>query len=149
MAIDSSALYKSRLQPFFTDKPEIAFAYLFGSVAKGNAGRLSDIDIAIFLDPMRLVRDSGYGYQSELSVELQSILSGQVDLVILNDASTILRFQVLKNGVLIYCRSEKQRRVFHEDAVGKYLDFKPFLKTQSRYLYKRLAEGSFGGGCCG
>jgi predicted nucleotidyltransferase len=149
MALVNDKLVKSRLLPFFAARQEVAFAYLFGSVAKGNAGKLSDIDIAVFLDPPELPQDDGYGYQSELLVELRELLAAEVDLVILNSAPTTLKFQVLKNGILIYCRSEDERRLFHENTVKMYLDFKPFLKVQSDYLYKRLAEGAFGGGNTG
>lgn len=149
MALVSEDFVKLKLPPFFTGKKEVVFAYLFGSVAKGTSGNLSDTDIAIYIDPCQLPRDGGYGYQSELLVELQAVLAGKVDVVILNSASTILKFQVLKSGILIYCRSEDERRLFHENAVKKYLDLKPLLKVQSYYLRKRLAEGTFGGGRVG
>lgn len=149
MASLSAEQVKSRLNPFFAARPEVSFAYLFGSVAKGSAGTLSDIDIAVFLDPLQLPREGGYGYQSELLVDLKAVLAGEVDLVILNVVSTILKFQVLKNGVLIYCRSEDNRRLFHENTVKTYLDLKPLLKVQNYYLHKRFAEGTFGGESAG
>lgn len=149
MALVSEELVKSRLLPFFSAREEVAFAYLFGSVAKGTAGKLSDIDIAVFLDPLHIRQDCGYGYKSELLVELRALLASEVDLVILNDVSTVLKFQVLKSGILIFCRSEDSRRTFHENAIKYYLDIKPLLKVQSQYLHKRLAEGTFGGGSIG
>ncbi len=149
MAPVNGELVKSRLLPFFAARHEIIFAYLFGSVAKGNAGELSDVDIAVYIDPLELPQDKGYGYQGELLVELRALLACEVDLVILNSASITLKYQVLKNGILIYCRAEDERRHFHENTMKKYLDFKPLLKVQSHYLYKRLAEGTFGGGNIG
>ncbi len=41
----------AKLDQALSAKPEIIFAYLFGSVAKGTAGNKSDVDVAIFLDP--------------------------------------------------------------------------------------------------
>ena len=137
---------ESKLLLFFSERKEVLFAYLFGSVAKESAGRLSDIDIAVYLDPVMIPEAGGYGYQSELIVELQAILKDKVDLVVLNEAPTVLRFQVLKSGSLIYCASEAERRKFHENTMNKYLDLKPLLKVQSYYLQKRLAQGTFGGG---
>ncbi len=137
---------KSKLLPFISKRKEVLFAYLFGSVAKESASRLSDIDIAVYLDPSQITQVNGYGYKSELLVDLQNVLKGKVDLVILNEASTVLKFQVLKNGTLIYCVSEDERRYFHEHTMKKYLDLKPLLRVQSYYLHKRLAEGKFGGG---
>ncbi len=137
---------ESELALFFSARKEVLFAYLFGSVAKESAGRFSDIDIAVYLDPVMIPEAGGYGYQSELIVELQATLKDKVDLVILNEAPTVLKFQVLKSGSLIYCASEQERRKFHENTLKIYLDLKPLLRVQRYYLQKRLAEGKFGGG---
>ncbi len=39
-----------RLLEFMRGQEDIKLAYLFGSVAKGKEGKLSDVEIAIFLD---------------------------------------------------------------------------------------------------
>lgn len=149
MALGNSALVKVRLGSFFEGRPEVVFAYLFGSLARGSAGRLSDVDIAIFIDPLCTSQPGAFGYRSDLSAELQSLLEREVDLIILNDAATTLKYRVLRDGSLVYCRSEKERQLFHEQTVARYLDFQPFLKVQSYYLHKRLAEGVYGGGSGG
>ena len=146
MTVLSEEQIRSKLFQIFSERKEILFAYLFGSVAKGSAGRLSDIDVAVYLDSSQIPQVQGYGYKSELLVDLQNVLKDKVDLVILNEASTVLKFQVLKNGTLIYCTSEDERRYFHEHTMKKYLDLKPLLRLQSYYLHKLLAEGKFGGG---
>lgn len=145
----SVAQVENVLVPFFKTRPEVTFAYLFGSVARGTAGKLSDIDIAIFIDPSRLPPVGSFGYQSEIIVDLQALLQRDVDVVILNDASTMIRFQVLKHGKLVFCRSDSERRLFHEKAVTQYLDIKPLLQVQRHYLHKQLDEGTFGGGKSG
>jgi len=146
MAALSEEQIRSKLFPFFSERKEILLAYLFGSVAGGKAGKLSDIDLAVCLEPELIPEAGGYGYQSEITVKLQAILKDKVDLVVLNEASTVLKFQVLKNGTLIYCASEAERRKFHEHTLKKYLDLKPLLRVQSHYLHRRLVEGKFGGG---
>ncbi len=146
MAALSKEQVRSKLLTLFSKRKEIVFAYLFGSVAGGKAGKLSDIDIAVYLDPELRPDAGGYGYQSELIVELQSILKSKVDLVVLNEVPTVLKFQVLKSGSLIYCAFEQERRKFHENTLKKYLDLKPLLRVQSYYLHKCLADGTFGGG---
>lgn len=47
--MDKRALKKT-ITDFLDPLPYIRFAYLFGSLASGNAGALSDIDIAVFFD---------------------------------------------------------------------------------------------------
>jgi uncharacterized protein len=114
-------------------------------VAAETAGNLSDIDLAVFIDHTYQHSSAGYGYQSELIEELSALLSTCVDVVILNNASTILKYQVIKKGDLIISRSNDDRRAFHEKAVRDYLDLKPLLKVQHDYLRKRLLTGNYGG----
>ena len=142
-----SQLHKivAKLKPIIASKPEILFAYLFGSAATGKINKLSDIDLAIFIDPSYRHQSAGYGYQSEMIIELSAILSAQVDLVILNHASSFLRYQVLKKGILLFSRSNEMRRSFHEKTMRNYLDLKPLFKVQRDYMHKRLAAGKFGG----
>lgn len=135
-----------KLQPALASKPEILFAYLFGSVAAGTAGRLSDVDIAVYLDLTYQNLETGFGYRSELISELSALLKLSVDVVMLNNAKIMLKYQVITNGILIFSRSNADRRAFHEKTLREYLDFKPFIKVQQEYLHKRLLNGSFGGG---
>lgn len=138
-----------KTQPFFASRQEVLFAYLFGSVAAEKATSLSDIDIAVCLDPAFQEPSIGYGYQSELITELSAMLETRTDVVILNKATLALKFQVINKGVLIYNRDDYARRDFHEKTVRDYLDFKPFLEVQAQYLKKRLREKTFGGGQAG
>ena len=135
----------SKLEPVLQAMPEITFAYIFGSVSKGTAGPLSDIDIAVYLDPSYRHISAGYGYKSEIISELSQLLAKKVDVVILNQASTLLKHRVISNGILIFSRSKEERRVFHENTVRNYLDLKPLYKVQQEYLHKRLSSSTPGG----
>ncbi len=139
----------AKLAPILSARPEILFAYLFGSVAKGTAGKISDVDVAVFLDPTVELCEEGFGYLSALTEELSAILSTRVDVVILNRAKILLKYQVLKNGLLLHAKSNEARRTFHELTIREYLDFKPALQVQREYMRKRLLNGRFGGGCPG
>ncbi len=125
-------------------RSEIMFAYLFGSVATKKENTLSDIDLAIYLDPNYRHRKHGYSYESELISELSSLLTAPVDVIVLNRASTILKYQVIKNGVLIFSRCNKTRREFHEKTIRDYLDLKPLLEVQQQYLLQRFSNFSSG-----
>lgn len=135
----------AKLAQALSAKPEIIFAYLFGSVAKGTAGNKSDVDVAVFLDPSAVLNEEGFGYLSVLTEELSALLSTRVDLVILNSAKIVLKHQVLKSGLLLHTKSNEARRTFHERTIREYLDFKPALKVQREYMHKRLLNGTFGG----
>jgi len=63
------------LRGFFSDRREVRFAYLFGSLAKGTQNTLSDVDIAVFLNDEALTSQAyPYGYRAYLSIELMNHL---------------------------------------------------------------------------
>ncbi len=108
---------------------EVIFAYLFGSQAKGKAGRLSDIDIAIYLDPS-LSQDAMWDLFLDIASHL-SFRNVKVDVVLLNTASYRLAFEVLK-GRLLFSRDEGMRKEFIYRTLRTYLD--------RRYYDRRRAE---------
>ena len=71
--------------------------FLFGSEADGSADRNSDLDIAVLsdhaLDPVALW---------ELSSRLAEVAHRDVDLVDLGGASTVMKFQIVSKGKLLW-----------------------------------------------
>lgn len=126
-------------------REEVIFAYLFGSTVKGLDNSLSDVDIAVFLDIEKMPESGSFGYKSELILEIEKALLKKIDLVLLNQSPLFLAHNILKNGLLIFSRSEKEKVGFHFRVVRNYLDFKPIMAVQNKYLKQRLSEGTFGG----
>ncbi len=108
---------------------EVIFAYLFGSHARGEAGKLSDIDIAVYLDPS-LPQDAMWDTFLDIASRL-SFRDVKVDVVLLNTASYRLAFEVLK-GRLLFSRDEGMRKEFTYRTLRTYLD--------RRYYDRRRAE---------
>jgi uncharacterized protein len=133
------------LQAALSAKLEIRFAYLFGSLVSGKANAMSDIDVAVFVDPAYQHPPGGYGYQSELIGELSSLFNHAVDVIILNRAPAFLKHRVINKGYLIFSRSEAERRDFHETTNRNYFDLKPIYRVQQEYLCKRLYKANCGG----
>jgi len=123
-------IIKKSLRKYFQKHPEIEVAYIFGSVAQGRENPLSDIDVAIILDDKQIKQELyRYGYKAEILTDLIKILKmNNVDLVILNEASPLLKHRVLYSGKLIYCRNERKRIQFQIDTINKYNDFKQLRK---------------------
>jgi len=121
---------KTMLADFFQRQAEIEIAYIFGSIARGTESALSDIDIAILIDDQQINEDKfRYGYKAEILADLMKILkTNNVDLVILNEANTLLRHRVLYHGRLIYSKNEKKRIEFQTNTIDKYIDFKELMK---------------------
>ena len=129
---------QSRLNQLVTQSPVNA-AYLAGSLStRTSFGHLTDVDIAILLME-QIKSDSFLDYQlyffSELAKRLES---DTIDVVILNQASLLLKLQVIKYGQILFSRNEKQRVSFETKAVMDYLDFKKFDDIQNQALNRRL-----------
>ena len=129
---------QSRLNQLFTQSPVNA-AYLAGSLSNRTSfGHLTDVDIAILLME-QIKSDQFLDYQlyffSELAKRLES---DNIDVMILNQASLLLKLQVIKYGQILFSRDEKQRVSFETKAVMDYLDFKKFDEIQNQALGRRL-----------
>jgi uncharacterized protein YutE (UPF0331/DUF86 family) len=129
---------QARLNQLFTQSPVNA-AYLTGSLStRATFGHLTDIDIGILLMD-QIKADQFLDYQlyflSELAKRLES---DTIDIVILNQASLLLKLQVIKYGQILFSRNEKQRISFETKAVMDYLDFKKFDEIQNKALNRRL-----------
>jgi predicted nucleotidyltransferase len=125
-------------------KEGVVAAMLIGSQARGTAGPLSDVDIAIWHDPtldprarldlqLRLVRDAG----SALSTD-------EIDIVMLNDAPPLMRHRAIRDGKrLIECNHDERVRL-ETRAILDYLDTAPLRAELGRGVRRRIREGRFG-----
>jgi len=123
---------KKILRPYFQKHPEIEVAYIFGSTVQGRTNVLSDVDIAVILDRQQVNEKSyRYGYKAEILTDLIKLLkTNNVDLVILNEASPLLRHRVLYFGSLVYSKNEKKRIQFQVETINKYNDFRQLIKPR-------------------
>ena len=82
---------------------EIAFAYVFGSAKDGVIKEGSDIDIGIYVTKERNDLD----LRLKILTALENAVSGfdNFDLVILNNASSVLAMEAIK-GKLLFVRDE-------------------------------------------
>jgi len=128
--LESSQIVKS-LKIFFNMKRDILLAFLFGSFASKRIRRSSDVDIGILFKTVP-DRDAINGVAEELS----SILRKEIDLVILNQASPVLKMQILKNGILLYASKRKRFYQFFTDTVNQYDDLKQIRKICEENILK-------------
>lgn len=94
----------------------IEFAYLFGSYATGRENENSDIDIAVLPKKPVSSLDMWVSAQS-----LARVLGRDVDLVNLMDCDTILRYQVMSEGCLLFGIKSKAD-FFEIDTIRMYQD---------------------------
>lgn len=124
---------KKKLLSYFKNHKEVLFAYIFGSQITKKTNKFSDIDIAIFIDKIKINDELyRYGYQAETLTDIMNLLgTNKVDLVILNDAKPLLRHRVIYFGELIHSINEKERINFQVDTINKYMDYKMLQKKIS------------------
>ena len=118
---------EDKLKGYFVPKTsEVACAYLFGSAARGELRRDSDIDVAVLFEKApALALD---GPPSRLAGDLERLLGRSVDLIVLNSAPVDLIHRVLRDGRLL-CEHNPSRRVaFEVDARNQYFDLLPHLR---------------------
>jgi len=129
------------LEQYFASLDGVMLAYLFGSHARGQAWPLSDVDVAVLLEG-RPDDDRCFDARLEVIGGLMDILhTDDVDVLILNQAPPALRYAVLRDGVLLFCRNRRAMIRFRVRALNEYLDFKPILKRHERAILEKARKG--------
>lgn len=81
------------VRDYLAHEPDVNLAYVFGSMAKGNAKYQSDLDVAIQTStPLAAPR------KMEIIAQLASIAGRPVDLVDVNQAGEPLLGEILREG---------------------------------------------------
>ena len=128
-----------KIAKYFASQSNIIGVYLFGSHAIGKANSRSDIDIAVLLDKSDC--DSAFDLSLRYSTDLMKALkSDEVDVIVLNDAGTLLKFQVLKYGVPILINDKNKWDKFKLSVQMEYLDFLPAIKIMEEVTRKKASR---------
>lgn len=126
------------------DQPGVVSAALIGSQARGDVRPLSDVDLAVWLDPHLDRRE-----RHELALRLadlasQALATPAVDLVVLNDAPPLLRHRARRDGRRLVERDHAARVGLERDALLEFLDTAPLRATLAAGRRRRLREGTYG-----
>jgi uncharacterized protein len=100
-------------------------AYVFGSVARGVATPLSDVDIALLLAE---VLPDDERLKLELSIQsavVDEVGLSSVDVRSLNTAPLMVKGRIVQYGVLVYERDRRSRVAFEVATRKRYFDFAP------------------------
>jgi predicted nucleotidyltransferase len=130
--------YNQDLSPILEKDKRVKFAYLFGSRARGQAGPLSDTDVAVYLDRRIKLGD----YRLKLMERLAKILkSDHLDLVVLNQAPPLLRHEIIKYGLLL--KDDAFRRIpFEVETIRDCLDTAHLRQGQRDALVENIKKGA-------
>jgi len=126
------------------DARGVVAASLVGSQATGKAGPLSDVDVAVWLDP-----GLSFTERYECSVKLTcaaaaALGTDEIDLIVLNDASPLMRHRAMRDGVRLLERDRAARVRLEARGLLEYLDTAPLRSKLAAGVTRRLSEGRFG-----
>jgi uncharacterized protein YutE (UPF0331/DUF86 family)/predicted nucleotidyltransferase len=125
---------EERLQRQAAAWPELKLAVLFGSQARGEARSNSDVDLGLLLAP----------YSAELrfrvEAELGRAAGRPVDVVLLDDAPPLLRFEIARDGMLLFQREDHLWTDFKAKAMVDWWDWAPTHRMIAAGVVRRLRE---------
>lgn len=127
-----------QLRSFFSSREDVVAVYLFGSHAKGTQNEHSDVDIAVLFERLKVPSLQDY---LKLVAELSTLLRKETDVIILNNADTVLKCQIFKHGVIVFERDRIASRRFVAQGIMEYIDLSYNRSIAEKAMYKRLEGG--------
>lgn len=121
---------------------DIKFMYLFGSQVKGTDVTSSDIDIAILFSN-NFSGDELFRRVIVFTQEMKSRFNLEFDVVALNNATSLLKYEVISHGKVLYSLDEQERLDFEVDTVKEYIDNQHFQQIYTRALKERISQGVY------
>jgi predicted nucleotidyltransferase len=109
-----------KIAEYFTEKPEVAAVYLFGSYARGREKQGSDVDLGILLD--RDVSSGENELRTTYLTDLARILRKDLHIVMMKDAGGNNRSDLQGREMRFSEKSLESctlqnRRVFHDSGI--------------------------------
>lgn len=133
---------QDELAKYLQAQADVRFALLYGSLARGQANPLSDLDVAVFFQN-DLTEEQMGERQIDITCDLMRLFRiNEVDVTILNLASPFLCFQVIKYGKLLKCVEKNEFFRFKSRTLGRYQDIKPMYDLYARAAIRNLQRGA-------
>lgn len=138
MVIANKKAFKSektinRLKTYLLENPNVVFAYIFGSFARGKNTSLSDIDIAVYLNnPNRIDYLKLY---TEIS---NSLGRDDLDLIVLNTAPISITGRVIQNRIVLVDKDPARRHAYESLILREFFDFR---QRERQILQRRYGIG--------
>lgn len=116
--------------------PSVQAAYLFGSHAEGRAKPGSDVDLAL-VGPRAELQT----YKLDILADLTTEGIDRIDLVLLDGADPVLRFEAVHPNCLMHAREGFDHGDYFSRSLREYFDFEPYLHIQREAFKQRLLHG--------
>lgn len=110
--------------------PGLELALVFGSMARGKAGRDSDVDVAVL----------GNIDLDELAGRLSLSVGREIDVVDISTASIPLLDSIVKDGVALFERERGAEGRFRARALAMLETDRPWFERMQNAWLRRVAE---------
>lgn len=122
------------LKDYFSRRPDVLMAFVFGSKAKGHSSKISDWDIGIYFKPQSSVieweTEREYPEENKIWGDLVEIMgTDAVDLVVLNSVSATIADSVLRGIPLVI----KDRKIYLEFLLIVTREAEDYRRTTEEY----------------
>ena len=116
---------------------QINLMILFGSYLTENYNENSDIDLAIQVDDINLIKTERLKILNQISALFNY---HEIDLVLLNYADPLLKFNIACDGKLIYEKKSGLFNIFKVRAMSEHHDAKKFYQLDKKFIKNYLAK---------
>jgi uncharacterized protein len=121
------------VQSALRSNPDVSLAAAFGSAARGAASPSSDLDIGVAGVPTSRL--------PALAVTLSRLAGRDVDLIHLETAPPLLRFEIARDGVLLAERTAGLWSAFQARAMVDWWEWAPTARRFAHAAISRLPSG--------
>ena len=123
-----------RLRKTLDGFPGIRLAVLFGSVARGEATARGDVDLGVLLE------DEAVDALWDIEIATGSAVRRPVDLIDLDRAPPLLRFQIARDGIALVERDTGAWTRFKTRAMLDWWDWAPTARQIHKIAAERLRK---------
>jgi len=128
-----------QLRKLLQPDTDILFAYLYGSFVTDPDLLGSDIDVGVYLKHWDL--NAYVKKEEQLTALLVSRLhNDRIDLRIINTLPLLLKYSILRDGILVFSRDERERVDFETTSMIRFFELKPSLDEYSRILSQSIGD---------
>jgi predicted nucleotidyltransferase len=111
----------ARLVSVAANDERVLALLLFGSRARGDATRLSDVDLCVVLDPTR----SDAGTAAAVKLAYLEATPGAFDIQVYQSLPIYVQKRVLAEGRAVYCRDDDALYALARRTIREFEDFRP------------------------
>lgn len=131
-----------KIDPNLCKKLNIEVVYLFGSQVKGTDAVSSDFDIAVLFSNT-FSSDELFRRTVTFAQELKTQYKYEFNIVVLNNATSLLKYEVISHSKVLYSRNDQERIKFEVGTVKVYIDDQHIREIYAQALQDRVSKGIY------